>query len=89
MSERIPPTPRQRDTLLALHNLTQKEWGVAPTMREIGEQLSISHVTVKEHLDQLVSKGLVFNHGNIARACEVTQEGRKFIRQHAKRVRRA
>lgn len=89
IKEGLPPTPRQRDTLMWLHNLTQEEEGMPPTMREIGARMGIHHVTVKNHLDKLVRKGLVANHGNLARCCEVTPCGKRFIKKHAKLHRKA
>ncbi|MCP4594288.1 MAG: transcriptional repressor LexA [bacterium] len=68
-------TPRQLQILTAIRDGTRSN-GYSPTMQELADQLEISKVTVFEHVNALVRKGLLRRLRHKARSLEVTSSAR-------------
>ncbi len=68
-------TPRQLEILRAVRDGTRLN-GYSPTMQELADQLGISKVTVFEHVNALVKKGLLRRLRHRARSLEVTSSAR-------------
>jgi repressor LexA len=68
-------TPRQLEILRAVRDGTRLN-GYSPTMQELADQLGISKVTVFEHVNALVKKGLLRRLRHKARSLEVTSSAR-------------
>ncbi len=68
-------TPRQLEVLTAIRDRTRSN-GYSPTMQELADQLDISKVTVFEHVNALVRKGLLRRLPHKARSLEVTSSAR-------------
>lgn len=64
-------TPRQLEILTRIRD-HQRSLGYSPTMQELADDLGISKVTVFEHVDTLVRKGLLRRSAHRARSLEVT-----------------
>jgi len=64
-------TPRQLEILTRIRD-HQRSHGYSPTMQELADALGISKVTVFEHVDTLVRKGLLRRSAHRARSLEVT-----------------
>lgn len=60
-------TPRQVEILRLIRDYRQ-EHGCSPTMQEMAEELEISKVTVFEHVEALIRKGLLRREANRARS---------------------
>jgi repressor LexA len=66
-------TDRQRQVLEAVHKIIAKK-GYPPTVREIGERLSLSSsCTVQRHLEALERKGFIKRDRTKARSIEILQ----------------
>lgn len=66
-------TPRQLEILTRIRD-HQRSHGYSPTMQELADALEISKVTVFEHVDALVRKGLLRRSAHKARSLELTAE---------------
>ncbi|MGB0714859.1 MAG: transcriptional repressor LexA [Phycisphaerae bacterium] len=64
-------TPRQLDILVLIRN-TRRDRGYSPTLQEMADYLGINKVTVHEHVQTLVKKGLLIHHSNKARSLRLT-----------------
>ncbi len=60
MSSPRPLTRKQRELLVAFLEY-QRETGLSPTLRELGERLEVTRVTVHGHVMALVQKGYLEN----------------------------
>ena len=58
MSKEPTVTPRQLEILRLIRD-GRREHGFSPTMQEIGDRLHLSKVTVFEHVEALIAKGLL------------------------------
>lgn len=65
-----PATPRQSQILIFIRDY-RREHGYSPTLQEIGDHLSISKVTVFEHLSVLEERGFVYRDRHKARSLEL------------------
>ncbi len=65
-------TPRQLDILTRIRDF-QRNQGYSPTMQELADTLGITKVTVFEHVETLIEKGLLRRAPHKARSLEVTQ----------------
>jgi len=66
-------TERQKQVLRAIHEIAA-ERGYPPTVREIGQRLSLSSsCTVQRHLDSLERKGFIRRNPSKARSVEILQ----------------
>ncbi len=65
-------TPKQQKilTLIRDSRLTR---GYSPTMQELADELSVSKVTVFEHVEALIKKGALQRDANKARSLELTE----------------
>jgi repressor LexA len=63
-------TPKQLQVLRLIHEHRTKR-GYAPTMQELADRLGVSKVTVFEHVEALIKKGLLNRDPNKARSLEV------------------
>ncbi len=68
-------TPRQLQILTAIRDGSRSQ-GYSPTMQELADQIGISKVTVFEHVNALVKKGLLRRLPHKARSLEVTSLAR-------------
>ncbi|MCK4660768.1 MAG: transcriptional repressor LexA [Phycisphaerae bacterium] len=68
-------TPRKLEVLTAIRDWSRSN-GFSPTMQELADQLNISKVTVFEHVNTLVKKGLLRRMPHKARSLEVTSLAR-------------
>jgi repressor LexA len=74
-----PPTQRQREIILAILQSVETI-GVPPTLRELCAALGLTSVnTVEEHMQRLVTKGLIRRMSGMARAVVVTEAGKAAI----------
>jgi repressor LexA len=64
-------TPRQLEILTLIRD-TRRSHGYSPTLQELADELGISKITVFEHVETLIRKGLVTRRSNRARSLEVT-----------------
>ena len=64
-------TPKQLDILRRVRDHRARV-GYAPTMQEIADELGVSKVTVFEHVEALIEKGLVERQANKARSLVVS-----------------
>jgi len=64
-------TPRQLEVLTMIRNC-QRSRGYSPTMQELADELGVSKVTVFEHVEGLVEKGVLRRRPHRARSLEVT-----------------
>ncbi|MCG3138726.1 MAG: LexA repressor [Phycisphaerae bacterium] len=69
--ERRRLTPRQLQIMTLLRDY-QNENGYSPTMQEIADHLGVSKVTVFEHVETLIAKGLLRRLPHKARSLELT-----------------
>ena len=58
MSKEPTVTPRQLEIVRIIRDW-RRQHGFSPTMQEIGDRLGLSKVTVFEHVEALVAKGLL------------------------------
>ena len=68
-------TPRQVEILTMIRDGRRKN-GFSPTLQEIADELDISKITVFEHVESLIKKGLVKRRSNKARSLELTASAR-------------
>ena len=68
-------TPRQLEILTRIRDC-QRSHGYSPTMQELADELRISKVTVFEHVDALVQKGVLRRAAHKARSLELTSQAR-------------
>ncbi|MFQ5489376.1 MAG: transcriptional repressor LexA [Phycisphaerae bacterium] len=71
--ERRRLTPRQLQILTFIRDVRRKA-GYSPTMQEIADELSVSKVTVFEHVGALIKKGLLRRLPHKARSLELTDQ---------------
>ncbi len=64
-------TPRQLEVLTCIRD-SRKNRGYSPTLQEIADHLEISKITVFEHVDALIRKGMLTRLSNRARSLELT-----------------
>ncbi len=64
-------TPRQLEILTRIRDF-QRSSGYSPTMQEIADQMGVTKVTVFEHVETLVGKGLLRRLPHKARSLELT-----------------
>jgi repressor LexA len=63
-------TPKQLQVLRLIDDHRRKR-GYAPTMQELADKLGVSKVTIFEHVEALIKKGLLHRDPNKARSLEV------------------
>lgn len=63
-------TPRQLEVLTAIRDC-QRSRGYSPTMQELSEKFGVSKVTIFEHVESLVKKGLLRRSRHRARSLEI------------------
>jgi len=68
-------TPRQLDVLRCIRD-GRRTRGYSPTLQEMADHLAISKITVFEHVEALLKKGLVTRRPNRARSLELTSQAR-------------
>ena len=68
-------TPRQVEILTMIRDGRRSD-GYSPTLQEIADQLDISKITVFEHVEALLKKGLLKRRSNRARSLELTASAR-------------
>ena len=66
-------TPRQMQVVIFIRDYYRK-LGYFPTLQEIGEKLSISKVTVLQHLRSLQRKGVIQRHRYQARSMQISSQ---------------
>lgn len=66
-------TPRQLEILTMVRDGRRRE-GYSPTLQEMADELGISKITVFEHVEALLEKGLLTRSTNKARSLEVTSQ---------------
>lgn len=64
-------TPRQLEILTCVRD-TRRSHGYSPTLQEIADELGISKITVFEHVETLIRKGVLTRRTNRARSLDVT-----------------
>ncbi len=64
-------TPRQLEILTLIRD-HRRTFGYSPTLQALADKLGISKITVFEHVEALVRKGLLTRHRARARSLEVT-----------------
>ena len=77
-------TPRQLEILTMIRD-ERRRAGYSPTMQEMADQLGVSKVTVFEHVEALIGKGLLRRMPHKARSLEITASAR-FPDQTATRI---
>ena len=68
-------TPRQLEILTFIRDYRRNE-GYSPTLQEIADELGISKITVFEHVESLLKKGMLTRRSNKARSLELTSSVR-------------
>lgn len=68
-------TPRQLEILTLVRD-GRRSHGYSPTLQEIADHLGISKITVFEHVEALLEKGLLTRRTNRARSLELTSLAR-------------
>ncbi len=68
-------TPRQLEILTLIRDGRRSD-GYSPTLQEIADELGISKITVFEHVEALLGKGLLSRRSNKARSLELTASAR-------------
>ena len=66
-------TPKQMKILTLIRD-TRLSRGYSPTMKELGEALGVSKVTVFEHVEALIKKGCLVRDANKARSLELSPD---------------
>ncbi len=69
--EMLNMTPRQLEILTFIRD-TRRSKGFSPTLQEVADELDISKVTVFEHVEALLKKGMLVRHANRVRSLELT-----------------
>lgn len=73
--EALTVTPRQLEILTLIRD-TRRNLGYSPTLQELADELGISKITVFEHVEALIAKGMVTRRSNRARSLELTPVAR-------------
>ena len=68
-------TPRQMQVLTFIRDF-RRSYGYSPTMQELADELGITKVTVFEHVETLIAKGLLHRAAHKARSLELTSNVR-------------
>jgi len=68
-------TPRQIEILTMIRDGRRND-GYSPTLQEIADRLGISKITVFEHVESLIKKGLVSRRSSKARSLALTGQAR-------------
>lgn len=68
-------TPRQMEILTLVRDGRRQD-GYSPTLQEIADELGISKITVFEHVEALLDKGLLTRRSNKARSLELTSQAK-------------
>lgn len=68
-------TPRQLEILTLVRD-GRRSFGYSPTLQEIADDLGISKITVFEHVETLIEKGLLTRRSNKARSLALTSSVR-------------
>ena len=68
-------TPRQLEILTNIRDV-RRSHGYSPTLQEIADELGISKITVFEHVEALIKKGVLKRRSNKARSLELTSSAR-------------
>lgn len=68
-------TPRQLEILTLIRDGRRND-GYSPTLQEIADELGISKITVFEHVEALLKKGLLSRRSNKARSLDLTASAR-------------
>jgi len=68
-------TPRQLEIMTMIRD-TRRSHGYSPTLQELADHLDISKITVFEHVEALLKKGLLTRRSNKARSLELTSSAR-------------
>ena len=63
-------TPRQIDILTVIRDV-RRTAGYSPTLKEIADKIGISKVTVFEHVESLILKGMMSRRRNKSRSLEL------------------
>ncbi|MBL4702385.1 MAG: MarR family transcriptional regulator [Phycisphaeraceae bacterium] len=66
-------TPKQLDIVRRIHQ-SRRTRGYSPTMQELADALSVSKVTVFEHVEALIKKDVLIRQPNKARSLEVKED---------------
>ncbi len=64
-------TPRQIEILTLIRD-SRRSFGYSPTLQEVADELGISKITVFEHVEGLIDKGMLTRRSNRARSLELT-----------------
>ena len=73
-------TPRKHEVLEYIHRFREGE-GFSPTLREMAIGFEISHVTLHEHVHDLVRAGLLSRLPHKARSLQLTRKALGMIRE--------
>ncbi len=73
--EEVFLTPRQLNILTLVRDYRRDE-GYSPTLQEIADDLGISKITVFEHVEALLRKGMLTRRSNKARSLALTSSAR-------------
>lgn len=68
-------TPRQLEILTHVRE-ARRSLGYSPTLQEIADELGISKITVFEHVEALIEKGMLTRRSNRARSLALTSSAR-------------
>jgi len=68
-------TPRQLQILTLIRD-TRRSLGYSPTLQELADELGITKITVFEHVEALIAKGMLTRRSNRARSLELTRAAR-------------
>ncbi len=68
-------TPRKLEILTYIRDV-QRSHGYSPTLQEIADELDVSKITVFEHVEVLIQKGLLTRLANRARSLKLTSKVR-------------
>lgn len=68
-------TPRQLQILTMIRDARRSQ-GYSPTLQELADHLGLSKITVFEHVEALLKKGLLTRRSNRARSLELTSSAR-------------
>ncbi|MCO6436857.1 MAG: transcriptional repressor LexA [Phycisphaerae bacterium] len=68
-------TPRQMEILRMIRD-GRRANGYSPTLQEMADELGISKITVFEHVEALLEKGMLTRRSNKARSLELTNSAR-------------
>ena len=74
------PTDKQREVLAAIEQYSE-EFGVAPSLADLGAALGVSRATVHEHIGGLKRKGYLANVDGVGRSWRSTLRGSSTSRR--------